>query len=148
METFAPSVECNDFDQMCRVCLKKTELTVEVSDVAEMIAYCTNDKVPHFIFAFDFDPKQVRFVYSGDSGEYFYAKGDVSRMLPSVGDFVPFQATMEQILRSINGSTEFILFSVGSKRKTKDCKSTRTMFRLWKSVPLLRLLEDAHANAS
>lgn len=93
-------------------------------------------------------------LYSGDSGKYFYAKGNVSRMLSSVGDFVSFQATMEQILRSINGNTECISISVKRKGKTKiriaqqQNQSTRTVFRLWKSVPLLRLLEDAHAIAS
>lgn len=56
METFAPSIKCNDLDQMCRVCLKKTELTALVADVAEMIEYCTSDKVAQFILVSDSDP--------------------------------------------------------------------------------------------
>lgn len=41
METIA----LNDLAKICRVCLKNVESAVELADVAEMIEYCTNDKV-------------------------------------------------------------------------------------------------------
>lgn len=62
MESIASSIECNDLDKLCRVCLKSTKLTVELLNVVEMIEYCTNDKVLHFEHRI-FDPKSIRFLF-------------------------------------------------------------------------------------
>lgn len=48
MDPIALPIELNESDKLCRVCLQKVELSVALADVAEMIEYCTNDKVHPF----------------------------------------------------------------------------------------------------
>lgn len=94
MDPIALPIELNDSDQLCRVCLQKVELSVKIADVAEMIEYCTNDKV-HPSEQLFLIPNQFDSLYSDDSGQCFHAKSNVPGMLSSVGDFLPFQAAME-----------------------------------------------------